>query len=196
MGSPISPFFADIVMDDLVNYFLSVLNKDFNSIPVFYYRYVDDIILCVRNLQFTFELEQDKRINFLDMTLIRNNNMIITNWFRKQTSSNRVINYSSNHLTQQKKNIVFNLVDRAILLSHHEFHHENLCKVIQILKHNNYPSNFIDQNIKIRLGKIRFSFNFIHNESITTKISIFYITSILLFACPLLKIFLKNCLQV
>ena len=31
------------------------------------------------NLQFTFELEQDKSINFLDMTLIRNNNVIITN---------------------------------------------------------------------------------------------------------------------
>ena len=128
-------------MDDLENYCLSVLNKDFNCIPVFYYRYVDDIIVCVRkkhidivintfnsydpNLQFTFELEQDESINFLDMTLIRNNNMIITNWFRKQTLSDRVINYSSNHPTQQKKNIVFNLVDRAILLSHHEFHHEN-----------------------------------------------------------------------
>ena len=124
MGSPISQFFADIVMDNLENYCLSVLNIDFNCIPVFYYRYVDDIILCVRkkhidmvidtfnsyvsNLQFTFELEQDERINFLDMTLIRNNNMIITNWFRKQTSSDRVINYSSNHPTQQKKNIVFN----------------------------------------------------------------------------------------
>ena len=121
------------------------------------------------NLQFTFELEQDKRINFLDITLIRNNNMIITNWFRKQTSSDRVINYSSNHPTQQKKNIVFNLFDRAILLSHHEFHHENLLKVIQILKHNNYPSNFIDQNIKIRLGKIRSSFNSYHNGSISNK---------------------------
>ena len=95
-------------MDDLENYCLSVLNKDVNCIPVFYYRYVDDIILCVRkkhidivintfnsydsNLQFTLELKQDKRINFLDMSLIRNNNMIVTNWFRKQTSSDRVIN--------------------------------------------------------------------------------------------------------
>ena len=79
MRSPISPFFADIVMDDLVNYCLSVLNKDFNCIPVLYYRYVDDIILCARkkhidivsntfnsydsNLQFTFKLKQGKRIN-------------------------------------------------------------------------------------------------------------------------------------
>ena len=48
-------------------------------------------------------------INFLDMALIRNNNMIITIWFRKQTSSDRVINYSSNHPTQQTNCLLFNV---------------------------------------------------------------------------------------
>ena len=44
-----------------------------------------------------------------------------------------------------------------------------MSKVIQILKHNNYPSNFIDQNIKIRLGKIRSFFNSNHNARISNK---------------------------
>ena len=50
------------------------------------------------------------------MTLIKKNNMIITSLFCKQTSYKSVIEYLSNNPTEQKKNIVFKLVDRAILL--------------------------------------------------------------------------------
>ena len=83
MGSPISPLFADIVMNDLEVYCLKKLKTDHNCIPLFYYRYVDDTILCVHkkhvdliintfnsyssNLQFTFELEHNNRIHFLDI---------------------------------------------------------------------------------------------------------------------------------
>ena len=115
MGSPISPLFADIVMDYLENYCSSVLKRDFDCIPLFYYRYVDDTILCVHkeyndtiintfnsydlNLQFIFELEKYKRIHFMNITLNKNSNMIITNCFHKQTSFVRIINYFSNHPT-------------------------------------------------------------------------------------------------
>ena len=112
--------------------------------------------------------------------------MIITNWFRKQTSPDRIINYFSNHPTQQKKNIVFNLVDRAILLSYIEFHQENLMKVIQILKNNNYSSNSMNQNIKICLERIsHLSRNSSHIDNIIVfRKRIIYITSKQLFAYP------------
>ena len=64
--------FADIVMDDLENYCLRILKDKHNCSPLFYYRFVNDTILCVqkkfidlvlnifnsqdKNLQFTFEV--------------------------------------------------------------------------------------------------------------------------------------------
>ena len=60
------------------------MKKDTGCILLFYYRHVYNIIIWVQkkdidtvinifnsydsNLQFTFELEHDKRLNFLDMT--------------------------------------------------------------------------------------------------------------------------------
>ena len=48
MGSPISPIFTDIVIDDLENDCLRILKDKHNCSPLFYYRFVDDTILCVQ----------------------------------------------------------------------------------------------------------------------------------------------------
>ena len=77
MGSPISPLFADIVMDDLEMFCLRILKDNHDVNPLFYFRYVDDTIMCINKkhidlvlktfnsynnkLQFTYELEQDKK---------------------------------------------------------------------------------------------------------------------------------------
>ena len=86
------------------------------------------------------------------MTLISSDNHIITNWFQKLTASDRFINHFSNHPLQQKKDIVYNLIDRAILLSHESCHRTNLKKVEKLRINNDYPSSFIDENIKIRMN--------------------------------------------
>ena len=75
------------------------------------------------------------------MTIIRYNNTIITDWFNKPTSSVRLINFRSNHPEQQKINIIYNLVDRAISLSNKPFHKRNLNIATQILQDKNYPEN-------------------------------------------------------
>ena len=49
MDSPISPLFADIVMDDLENDCFRILKDKYNCSPSFYYRFVDDYILYVKN---------------------------------------------------------------------------------------------------------------------------------------------------
>ena len=174
MDSPILRLFADIVMDDLENDCLRILKDKHNCSPLFDYRFLDDTILCVqkkfidlvlnifnsqdKNLQFTFEVEQNNQNNFLDLSLIIKENQIISNWFQKPTSSNRTINYFSNHpIYQKKKNIVYNLVDRAISLSHKTFHNVNLKIVKEILLNNDYPNSFTDRNIKIRMNKIKYS---------------------------------------
>ena len=43
MGNPLSPILSDIVMEDLEIECIKKLNVK----PLFYYRYVDDILLCV-----------------------------------------------------------------------------------------------------------------------------------------------------
>ena len=57
----------------------------------------------------------------------------------------------------EKKNIVYNLVDRAISLSHKTFHDANLKIVKQMLLDNGYPNSFIKKNKKIRKNKIKYS---------------------------------------
>ena len=109
------------------------------------------------NLQFTFKVQHNNQINFLDLSLIIKENKIIFNWFQKPTSSNRSIKYFSNHPILQRVKIVYNLVDQAISLSYKTFHDANLKNVKQILSSNDYPNNFIDKNIKIRMNKIKYS---------------------------------------
>ena len=98
MGNPISPILSDIVMEDLEIDSISKLNFK----PAFYFRYVDDIILCIpknmidhtvntfnsydKNLQFTIELPQNNSTSFLEIKIIVNEKQhIITDWYQKQT---------------------------------------------------------------------------------------------------------------
>ena len=138
MGSAVSSVFSDIVMSDLETQCLNSI--DFK--PLFYFRYVDDIITCIPKnkimvmlnnfnsyhpkLQFTHEVEQENTINFLDIQLIKDENKILHNWYRKPISSLRYVNFRSGHTEQQKIGIIYCLVDKAILLSNDIFHEKNL----------------------------------------------------------------------
>ncbi|EFN65030.1 hypothetical protein EAG_06186, partial [Camponotus floridanus] len=129
MGSPLSPILANMVMDDLESQCLNSLNF---TIPI-YYRFVDDVFAIVprtrmdeiltnfnnyhERLRFTFEMEVDSSISFLNVKIIRSGTRLITNWFRKPMWFGRYINYYSNHPLKYKINTIYNLVDHAILLS-------------------------------------------------------------------------------
>ena len=100
-------------MEDLEN---SCINK-LQEKPLFYYRYVDDIVLCIpknnirdtlqifnsydTNLQFTVEHSENTSISFLDIKIIINDERnIITNWYRKPTFSERYLNFNSHQATK------------------------------------------------------------------------------------------------
>lgn len=92
MGSPLSPLITNLVMQNWEEKALKALNFS----PNFYYRYVDDIIMSVpftkidstlnifnsiyQRLQFTVEISDNNKINFLD--LILKNKYIITDWYQ------------------------------------------------------------------------------------------------------------------
>ncbi|KYM95054.1 hypothetical protein ALC62_14310, partial [Cyphomyrmex costatus] len=135
----------------------------------FYYRYVDDIVLCLPTskideltkkfnslhdrLQFTCEIGGD-RINFLDTTIIISNNSLIFDWYQKPTFSGRFLNFMSQHPVSQKIGIIYGLVDRTFHLSHPNFQEKNLKFIVKILLENDYPKDFIFQNINARIKKL------------------------------------------
>ena len=163
MDSPLSPIIADITLQDIERSAVRALPFE---LP-FYYRYVDDIALAVPasdcesllntfnsfhpRLQFTIEEGADNRLNFLDVTIIVNNNRIEFDWFHKLTFSGRYLNYESRHPLSHKKGVIVGLVDRVFHLSHPKYHDKNLRNAIHILINNNYPLTFIFKILNERL---------------------------------------------
>ncbi|XP_018374026.1 PREDICTED: uncharacterized protein LOC108768186 [Trachymyrmex cornetzi] len=116
------PILADIVIQDLEEKMLEDCNFD---IPI-YYRYVDDIIMAIPGskikeiqekfnayhprLQFTVEIEY-KNMNFLDTTIIIDNNQIKSDWYHKPLFLGRYLNYNSQHQLSQKKGTIIDNID-------------------------------------------------------------------------------------
>jgi len=123
MGSPFSSIIAEIVLQDLEMKALKLLNIE---IP-FYHRYVDDIAMAAprqkineclnafnslhNRLQFTLETG-GKRLNFLDVTIINNEEIIEFDWYKKPTFSGRLLNFLFHHPTSQKRGVIINMIDR------------------------------------------------------------------------------------
>ncbi|KYN11463.1 hypothetical protein ALC57_16381 [Trachymyrmex cornetzi] len=102
-------------------------------------------------LKFTTEHEENHRLNFLDLSVINKDNKIILDWFHKKTFSGRYLSYFSNHPTCHKIGMIFSLVDRTILLCNPIFFKKNIELIIQILKDNGYPIDFIFDSIRINV---------------------------------------------
>ena len=95
MGNPLSPLLADIFMDNFESNLLN--NKEISLINniKFWYRYVNDVLYfwnstdrkldqfssilnsINENIKFTIEKETDAKINFLDLTITRENNKFL-----------------------------------------------------------------------------------------------------------------------
>lgn len=164
MGSPLSPIVADLVLQDIEN---KALHKVSSKIT-FYYRYVDDIFLATESdmidhivdtfnsfherLQFTYEIENERRLRFLDLEFIVNNNStIMIDWYHKKTFSGRYLSFLSHHPLCHKIGTVFSLTDRCLLLSDPCFHQKNLEFAINTLVDNLYPLSFIFKHIHKRI---------------------------------------------
>jgi len=133
----------------------------------FYYRYVDDIILAassnkinlifkklstiITKLTFTLERENNRSLNFLDLLLTISNNTIYIDWFHKETFSERFLSFHFSHPLRHKIGTIYNLIDRAFLLSHPKFQQKNLEFAIKLLLKNGYPLDLIFEKVNNRL---------------------------------------------
>jgi len=76
-------------------------------------------------LKFTLEIGCNNKINFLDVTVILEDDKILFDKYDKPTNTGRYIKYYSQHPLAHKKSIVYGLVGRTVLLPHPIFHEEN-----------------------------------------------------------------------
>lgn len=167
MGSPLSPILADFVMEDL-------LDKVFNNIirPELFIKYVDDILTAVEDeehdmifkalnevdehLKFEHEVEnEDKKINFLDFTVINDRFNLKTKWFQKPIASGRIINFHAHHPATGLRHTAIQYVVTMINNSSPEFHEEMINKAKHLLTINSYPEKEIESIIQTAINKTR-----------------------------------------
>ena len=104
MGSPLGPVLADVFLIELENSLLPKLTKYITL----WKQYVDDTICFVKvgttefiisvlnsidkNIQFTFEEENNETIPFLDILISRKRNYITTTVYQKSTCNDTYLN--------------------------------------------------------------------------------------------------------
>ena len=169
MGSPLSPLFADIFMDNFETNLLASKNPIVNHVK-FWYRYVDDIVclftgtnrhleLFLKHLnsihpsiQFTMEVETNKALNFLDLTLTREEHHISFSIFHKPTQSDTIIPADSHHPVSHKHAAFHSMIHRLI---HTPMSVQNYTKELNIIKqialNNGYHPSIIENILSKKL---------------------------------------------
>ena len=128
MGSPLSPLLAEIFMSKFEEEFLK---SDFAVNIFFWFRYVDDILVCFtgsdsqltavldhlnsihNKINFTIEKEENNSINFLDLKILKENNSLKFDIFRKPTFTDVTIPKTSVHPMSHKLAAYGSMVHRA-----------------------------------------------------------------------------------
>lgn len=170
MGSSISPILADIVLTELLDFATKTVFEKFNYKPKLITKYVDDLLFIIRAsfvdiflnimndfnplLKFTFELPVNNSIPYLDMLIIKKDNKIITNWYQKETSKGRMLNFNSCHSISIKMNTAKGFLNRIFGLSHQSFWDNNIQIATNILRKNEYPIAVINRLINNEINKI------------------------------------------
>lgn len=164
MGSPLAPVLSCILLDDLLK---KSLRKSTHK-PKFMYKYVDDLISEIHpdkidyfvdilnqyheRIKFTYELEENNILNYLDLKIIRLSDgskpELKFDWYQKEISSSRLLNYISHHPQIQKVNVASNFIWTVLKLSDREFHRDNFVKIRKCLSLMNYPEKLVDKLIK------------------------------------------------
>jgi hypothetical protein len=160
MGSPISNIVAEIFIHLENTHLKHILEA--KTIP-FYTRYVDDTLMIYNakhttpekirnlinkihpNLQFTPTHEYSNTISFLDLLLIRHPDKIETDIFRKPTTTDTTINYTSNHPTEHKMAAFHYLIHRMMSLPLTTERKKTDWQTILPIVKNNFPLHLLEK---------------------------------------------------
>ena len=178
MGSPLGPALANAFLCHHEGRWLEECPLSYS--PVFYARYVDDIFVLLRsndhvarlatylsskhrNINFTFELERDGVLPFLDVNVYRDSECFTTTVHRKDTFSGVLTNFKAFIPDTYKKGLISTLLFRAYSInSSYSSLHEEVEKLKKVFSRNAYPNSFVDKCI------FRF-FNKIHEKKLPVQ---------------------------
>jgi len=171
MGSPISGLTAEIFLQSLEHTHIKPL-LDSKRI-IFSTRYTDDNLIIYNtaqtnkgtithyvntihnNLKLCPTPEQNNKVSFLDLAIIRNTPHLEIDIFRKPTTTDTTINYLSNNPLEQELVAYRFLTDRMLNLPLHKSHLENEWQtILQIAKNNQFPTTLIHK-LKHRMTQKR-----------------------------------------
>ena len=159
MGSPISPFIANILMEE----FEVKALQPFPNPPSLWLRFVDDTFVINKaehsqdllhhinnqdpHIQFTVEPTQQGSLPFLDtLVTIQPDNTFSTSVYRKPTHTDQYIHWDSNHHITAKQSVFNTLAHRAKTMSSTQ---ENLDKELLHIKtalhHCQFPDWALNQ---------------------------------------------------
>ncbi|UYV76593.1 hypothetical protein LAZ67_14001351 [Cordylochernes scorpioides] len=159
MGNSVSSALANIYMDKIDKIIADTAQLQ----VIIWKRYIDDI-LCITKvdlstilnflnnlkpfLKFTFEIEENNSLPFLDIQLTRNQDRIETRIYRKPTHTGSYLNFNSFGPIHHKISVVKTLSKR--LITHFSTNNNDTkkerTKVFQELLSNNYPKPFIKKH--------------------------------------------------
>lgn len=159
MGSSLAPILVERVIEDAI---VETMCK-ISCVPDFWFIYVDDNLTSLPankidetlkalneyhpKVQLTMEVQENNKINFLDMTVYKHGSTVTTKWYHKPIASNRMLNYYSAHPRHTVINTAKAFAERALRLSSTQYKREIINKISAILEKNNFPKDIINKII-------------------------------------------------
>ena len=108
---------------------------------------LDEINKIDQNLHLKITTEENNTINYLDITIHRNNNNIDISIYRKPTGTDTTIQFSSNHPYEHKIAALKYYIHRMLTLPiTEESKHEEWKAIITMAKNSGYPISISEQN--------------------------------------------------
>ena len=185
MGGSLSGLLADIFLDNLETILLDIKNSVNNKI-VIWQRYVDDVLVLWEgadgddnihkfhdyinglhaNLSFTLEKEQNNSINFLDLTIIRENGSLSFDIYRKPTQTDLIIPVDSFHHISQKFSALHCYLHRCYNIPLNKERREREIACIRSIAYNNgFTESTFNKILKQHIQKF-------HNKNSTSLLPI------------------------
>ena len=168
MGSPLAPILANLFMGFHEKEWIEQYTGRQSS---YYRRYVDDIFAIFDceddannfftylnskhpNIKFTIEREVNNTIAFLDVLLNNTDSKLHTSVYHKKTYTGLLTNYFSFSSPTYKIGLIRTLIDRTFKINNTwTGFHDDLTKLKENLKKNQFPSYVIDNHVSRYLNK-------------------------------------------
>ena len=158
MGSPLSPVLACLYLEFIERNKILPKMKD-----CLWLRYVDDILIMadsvdfIRNIfqfinsieptiKFTFEMENNNTLPFLDVQIIRIRNKLTFDVYRKPTNKEGYIHFLSSHNETTKRGILIGFFLRALRICDPQYIDNEVCRIFTAFSNLSYPYMFISKS--------------------------------------------------